>query len=140
MKIIKLLILSSLLVGNICQAQEEPLVKNISEVYKLKDNECLFIQRPLKILLDAIEPKIKRMIANAKGNGEGFFILTFVDNETYWQYRAQNKIPTGIIVYVKEKFEWDPRTKRPLGYNWSKSDIEQYGNLTVIGFRITQQN
>ena len=136
MKFINLFPLMFFVAAHTCQGQDGPLVKSVSDVYKLKENECLFLHRPLKDLLKEIKPEIKRMTANPKGNGEGYIILRFLDNESYAQFRAQNKVPTGIVVYIKEDFQWDPKARDSAGFAWLQSDFERYGNLTIMGLRI----
>lgn len=97
--------------------------------------------RPLKILLDEIKPEVKMMTASRYGNnGTGYIIFRFVDNDTYQKLWAENKFPTTIVVYFKERFDWDARVRSNMGFKWLKSDVGKYGDLTVVGLRITQSN
>jgi hypothetical protein len=121
-----------------CYSQQ--LLKTVNDAQKINANEELFINKPLKNLLNEIRPPIKRVTANPSINIQssvGYFIFNFVDSKQKDSLRVKNKIPVTIVVYVKEYFEWDYH-KRPKGKEtiWTESDSKKYGNLTIVGFRI----
>jgi hypothetical protein len=47
----------------------------------------------------------------------------------------------GVHVYIKEPLDWN-FNDRPKGeeYQWSKEDIEKYGNLTIIRIKVIGKN
>jgi len=115
-----------------CKGQQMVQVPN--DVYKLKTNEQLFIDKPLKNLLKEIKPKIK--MADATRNFPDYFSFRFIDREQH-RKRGVNQIPIVIYVYVKEEIDWHYEN-RPKDQElvWTKEDAEKYGELTVIRIRV----
>ena len=130
---LKIFALLFLLINNSCKAQ---MVQTTKDVFLLKTNEQLFINKPLKDLLNEIKPKIKIAGAN---NEEGYQYFSFKfrtveqhkKNEGDWEDRV------SLYVYVKEPIDWKWE-KRPKGneLTWTKEDIEKYGSLTVIRIKV----
>jgi len=107
---------------------------------KLKMNKQQFINKPLKILLSEIKPKIKNASGDPSVNWKvrpGFFRFQFVMQQQNDSLKAVGKMPVTILVYVKENFDWDFKKREKRNeFSWTKKDEEKYGNLTVIGLRI----
>jgi hypothetical protein len=133
---LKILVLVFLMINMGCKAQ---MVKTTKDVYLLKTNEQLFLNKPLKDLLKEIKPEIK----TADGNiGEGYQYFSFwfrtkeqlKKNESDWEDRV------ALFVYVKEPIDWKYE-KRPKGNEllWTKEDAEKYGNLTVTLIKVINQ-
>lgn len=127
-----------LVITTSCYSQH--LVKTVSDAPKIKANEKTFIGQPLKDLLKEIKPQIKMAYGDPSTNINsqvGYFRFTFVDQKQKNNLKLKGKTPVTIIVYVKEYFDWDFKT-RPKGneYTWTKEDEKKYGNLTVVGFRV----
>ena len=71
----------------------------------------------------------------------GYFIFRFVEARKYDSSRMNEKTPIQITVFVKEPFEWDKRnTSIEKKFSWTKEDIKKYGNLTVVGIRVSGEN
>jgi hypothetical protein len=71
----------------------------------------------------------------------GSLVFIFIDSEEYKKYNKEGKVPLGIIVFVKESFEWD-KSNKPLDErrNWTNEDADKYGNLTIVDIRISEKN
>ncbi|MDN3672506.1 hypothetical protein QWY99_05470 [Flavobacterium branchiarum] len=114
-----------------CKAQQMVQIPN--DIYKLKINEQLFLNKPLKDLLKEIKPEIKLVIGTV--DYPSYFSFYFISREEL------NKKPDGstlrLYVYVKEPLDWN-FDKRPKGkeYQWTEEDLEKYGNLTVTRIRV----
>jgi hypothetical protein len=103
----------------------------VKDALKIKENDSLFIDKPLRKVLNEIVPEIKLVFAesNRAHNALSYFIFKFVSREEYNKYIAANKRPVTILVYVKENFDWNKSKENML--QWTKEDAETYGNLTV---------
>ncbi|GIQ57921.1 hypothetical protein Flavo103_10570 [Flavobacterium collinsii] len=123
-----------------CSAQQQ-MVQTTKDAFKLKENEQHFINKPLKYLLKEIKPEIKLGYAN-NDEGHSYFGFKFT---TLLERKKNEKSNdredrVSLYVYVKEApIDWD-FDKRPKGkeYEWTKKDIEKYGNLTVIRIKVIQ--
>ena len=115
-----------------CKAQQ--MVQTPNESYKLKENEQQFLNKPLKNLLKEIKPKIKFVLGTV--DYPSYFSFRFITREELSRKSIDDKI-LGLYVYVKEPLDWD-FDKRPKGeeYQWTKEDVEKYGNLTVIRIKV----
>jgi hypothetical protein len=134
---IKTLSILFLLLSYGCKAQQ--MVQTPNEAYKLKENEQQFLNKSLKNLLKEIKPEIKNVSGNI--DTPSFFVYRFVDNEEFNKGIAIGKKPLILCVYVKEPLDWN-FDKRPKGeeYQWTKEDVEKYGNLTVIRIKVIGKN
>lgn len=141
-KILIFLVVSILIVSNRSNAQQ--LMKTINDADKIKSNEQLFINKPLKILLKEISPEIKMVTANPSKNSNsrlGYFIFRFVDSQKFDSCRQKNKYPKQITVFVKETFEWSiTKLKNGKRKGWTTDDLIKYGELTVVGIRVFGEN
>ena len=121
-----------------CYSQQ--MVQTNIDAKKLKMNKQQFINKPLKILLSEIKPKIKNASGDPSVNWKvrpGFFRFQFVMQQQNDSLKAVGKMPVTILVYVKENFDWDFKKREKRNeFSWTKKDEEKYGNLTVIGLRI----
>jgi hypothetical protein len=110
------------------------MVQTPSDAYKLKTNEQQFINRPLKDLLKEIKPEIKLVTGNV--DYPSFFSFRFISREEL-RKKTESENTLGLYVYVKETLDWD-FDKRPQGkeFEWSKEDLEKYGNLTVTRIKV----
>lgn len=135
--ILKTFVLICVFMNFSCKAQQ--MVQTTKDVYKLKANEQQFVNKPLRNLLKEIKPEIK----NADGNneeGHSFFGFRFRTLEQRIKNEGNKEDRVSLYVYVKEMpIDWD-FDKRPKGkeYQWTKEDIEKYGNLTVIRIKVIQ--
>lgn len=111
---------------------------SVEDVQKLKKNEKLFINKPLKVLLNAIKPEIKYATATtAWTEGLGRFYFKFVTLEESQKISSRGKKAISIIVYVKDNFEWDSKKRfDEKRFTWDKKDKKNYGNLTVVSISI----
>ncbi|AYN05055.1 hypothetical protein [Flavobacterium sp. 140616W15] len=125
-----------LLINPNCKAQQ--LVQAPNDAYKLKTNEQLFLNKPLKNLLAQIKPEIKFVLGTV--DSPSYFSFRFITREELSRKSIDDKI-LGLYVYVKEPLDWD-FDKRPKGkeYEWTKADVAKYGNLTVIRIKVIGKN
>ena len=129
---IKIIAVILFLINTSCKAQQ--MVQTPADAYKLKTNEQSFINKPLKDLLKEIKPEIKLVLGTV--DYPSYFAFRFISREEL------NKKPSdgstiGLYVYVKEPLDWH-FDQRPKGseYQWTKEDVEKYGNLTVIRIKV----
>ncbi|MDN3672505.1 hypothetical protein QWY99_05465 [Flavobacterium branchiarum] len=115
-----------------CKAQQ--MVQTPNEAYKLKENEQQFLNKPLKNLLAQIKPEIKFILGTV--DYPSYFSFRFITREELSRKSIDEKT-LGLYVYVKEPLDWN-FDKRPKGkeYQWTKEDVEKYGNLTVIRIKV----
>ena len=115
-----------------CKAQ---LVQTTEDMYKLKENEQQFINKPLKNLLKEIKPEIK--MANGIGENPYFFSFRFRTLEEQNKGLGSNADKVSLYVYVKEAFDWKWE-ERPKGdeFKWTKEEIDKYGNLIVVRIKV----
>lgn len=136
--LIKIFTVIFFITNNSCYGQQ--LMKTVNDAQKLKVNEQMFIEKPLKTLLKNINPEIKMVTATPSNNTKsrlGYFIFRFVDTKQYDSSRQKKKYPLQITVFVKEPFEWSIKDRQVIKKGlWAKEDIEKYGNLTVVGIRV----
>ena len=119
------------LINYSCKAQQ--LVQTTADVPKLKTNEQQFINKPLKDLLKEIKPEIKMAFGNI--GDPCFFTFRFIDIEETKRLRSENAL--FLYVYVKEPLDWYfEKREKGKEYQWTKEDVEKYGNLTVIRIKI----
>lgn len=130
---IKLLAFLLIIISTSCQAQQ--LVQVPNDAYKLKTNEQNFINKPLKDLLKEIKPEIKFVLGTV--DSPSYFTFRFISREEL-NKKSSNSATLGVHVYVKESIDWnfDKRSKAN-EYQWTKEDLEKYGNLTVIRIKVT---
>ncbi|MCZ8228053.1 hypothetical protein [Flavobacterium sp.] len=120
------------LINYSCKAQQ--LVQTTADVQKLKTNEQQFINKPLKDLLKEIKPEIKTAFGNI--GDPCFFSFRFIDPEEIKRRSLENP-SVGLYVYVKEPLEWYfEKREKGKEYQWTKEDLEKYGNLTVIRIKV----
>ena len=134
-KIIKTGAILFLLINSSCKAQQ--MVQTTKDMKLLKVNEQQFLNKPLKKLLKEVKPEIKTAFGT-------------VDTPSYFTFKffSPQEINTKVIgrkhisfyVYVKEPIDWI-FDKRPKGkeYQWTKEDVEKYGNLTVIRIKVIER-
>lgn len=109
-------------------------MSNLSEAKKLKENEPLFINKPLRTLLKEIKPQIRMASAqtNRPDGMHSYIIFRFVPANEYYKSKSGSDF-TRITVFIKEKFQWDQaRSSLNRSYDWSKKDDTIYGDLTVV--------
>ena len=133
-------LISFLLLFSLSNCFSQQLVKTENNAYKIKANQNQFINKPLSVLIKEIKPPIRRVTAAPSKDIHsrvGYFIFNFVDSKQKDSLMSKNKIPITIVVYVKEKFEWD-FLKRAKGKEtvWTADDLKKYSSLTIVGFRV----
>ncbi|WDF61887.1 hypothetical protein PQ462_10970 [Flavobacterium sp. KACC 22758] len=130
-KIIPALLLL-LIVNTSSKAQQ--LVQTPNDVNKLKENEQLFINKPLKNLLKEIKPELK--LVRAEIDQHSYFSFYFISHDEVLRLPTDS-IPLGFYVYIKETLDWDiNKRSKETQYKWTKEDLEKYGNLTVTRIKI----
>lgn len=116
------------------------MMTKVNDAQKLKTNQKLFIDKPLKILLEEIGPEIKMAYGDPSKNIQskvGYFRFKFVNFKQNDSLKTKEKMPVTIIVYVKEYFDWDfQKRKKGKEFVWTKEDKLKYGDLTVVGLRV----
>jgi hypothetical protein len=134
--VLKIVLTLMLIICYSCKAQQ--LVQTKADVQKLNINEQEFINKPLKKLLNEIKPKIKTAYGNI--GDPCYFSFRFVDSDEI-QRRGLENPSVGLYVYVREPLKWnfDDREKGK-EYEWTKEDVEKYGNLTVIRIKVIGNN
>ena len=134
-----ILLAASLLFATSCRAQ---MIKKLSDVSKLKENESIFIGKPLNTLLKEIKPQIRMASAqsNRADHMPSVIYFRFVDSKIYYK-KEKGKSYASIVVYIKENFDWDGmRRSKKANYSWTKEDVEKFGSLTVVGIRVSDEN
>ena len=118
------------------------MVQETSDAKKLEINKVQFIGKPLKDLLEEIKPKIETALGSPGSNEQaGFFNFYFAPKAEYDKYRAENKFPLTIKVYIKESFDWNRKGKTKEDWlNWTKEDEEKYGNLAISDIKVYNEN
>lgn len=127
-------IVLSLIISTSCHTQQLMKTLTVTDAKKLKTNEQIFINKPLKTLLKEIKPQIKMVTASPTwAESAGRFTFKFVDYKQDQKIVGKRKAALRITVYVKEKFVWDDKKRfDEKKLSWSKEDEEKYGNLTII--------
>lgn len=112
----------------------QQLVQNIDDINKLKENEAIFINKPLKDLLKEIKPEIKIAFPN---NEPPSFIFMFLTSEQFRKDEGTTAENVALFVYVNEFIDWNwenrPKGREP---NWTQEDADKYGNMIVTGISI----
>jgi hypothetical protein len=131
------LLLCILVLGKSMSAQK--LVSNLSDLHKLKENEKMFVNKPLSNLLGEIQPTIKRVIGSpfSQNGTSSVIMMYFISYEEKNKLQSQGIEPIHLFIEIKEDFKWNVKERynnRKL--NWSSEDLEKYGNLTVTKISI----
>lgn len=112
----------------------QQLVQNINDIYRLKENEEQFINKPLKDLLKEIKPEVKIAFPN---NENPSFDFRFLSHEQLRKNEGTIPENVSLFVGVKDFIDWKwenrPNGKEPV---WTKEDAEKYGNLIVTRINI----
>lgn len=130
MKIFSILFL---LINYSCKAQQMVQIPN--DIYKLKTNEQQFLNKPLKNLLKEIKPEIKTAYGTL--GYPSYFSFRFISPEDIKHKPSDSNI-LGLYVYVKEDVkEWSHGTRpKEIEFQWTKEDLEKYGNFTVVRIKV----
>ena len=142
MKLLSRIFFCTLLIAIISSCKAQKMVQKTSDAKKLEINKNQFVGKPLSILLKEIGPKIETALGSPGTNERaGFFSFYFASKGEYDKYRAQDKFPLTIKVYIKEIFEWDKKGKTKDDWlNWTREDEEKYGNLIVADIKVYNEN
>ncbi|KIA99186.1 hypothetical protein OA93_06025 [Flavobacterium sp. KMS] len=138
--ILKIFVIVGFFIQNNSYAQQ--LVQNTSQVYLLKDNEELFINKPLKDLLKEIKPEIKTA---AVFNNEASSLFGFRFTTLAQQRKNEGAIEDRVtlLVFVREFVLWN-REERPKGaeLNWTPNDAQKFADFIVLDIEVvpTSQN
>ncbi|WP_426486398.1 hypothetical protein [Flavobacterium sp. 2] len=109
----------------------QQLVQNLSELYKLKDNEQLFTNRPLKDLFKEIKPEIKTgSVINEKHSFLFCFRFTSIEEQKRKEGSLNQR--ASLLVHVSEHIPWY-WIYRPKGNEiiWTQRDLYEYGDMIV---------
>ncbi len=122
----------------------QQMVKVIQDAPKIKTNEKLFIGKPLHVLLKEIKPAIKMASGDPSINIQskvGYFRFNFTNYKQHDSLKFIGKMPVTIMVYVKENFDWDYKTRpKDKEFDWTKEDEKKYGGLTIVAFKVYGEN
>lgn len=110
----------------------QQLVENTKDMYRLKENEFLFVNKPLKDLLKEIRPEIKTVFVI-----DGYFCFNFRTLDEFKKDEGSIDDSVMLFVYVKDfiEWKWENRPKNTETV-WSKEDVEKYGGLQVARIEI----
>jgi hypothetical protein len=139
--LIKLITLITLVVAS--YSSHAQLMQSINDAQKIIDNEQFFRDKPLKILLQEIGPKIEMVMANGVGSSERltYFVFRFMDKEEQKEYYREGKKPITIHVKTKENFEWEKHNLlESEREQWTKQDAIKYGNITIAYIKVYGDN
>lgn len=118
----------------------QKLVSNLSDMHKIKENEAMFINKPLSNLLSEIQPEIKKVIGSPKlqnGTAYNILIMYFITEKEKNKLEFHGKPVLKLMIYVKEDFKWNVLERNSQSkIEWSEEDLIKYGNLTVIKISI----
>jgi hypothetical protein len=118
----------------------QKLVSNLSDMHKIKENEAMFINKPLSNLLSEIQPEIKKVIGSPKlqnGTAYNILIMYFITEKEKNKLEFQGKPILKLMIYVKEDFKWNVLERNSQSkIEWSEEDLIKYGNLTVVKISI----
>ncbi|WP_281235317.1 hypothetical protein [Flavobacterium gelatinilyticum] len=136
--ILKFTILFCFLIHSDTYAQQ--MVQNINDLYKLKENEQLFINRPLKNLLQEIKPEIKTgSVINEKHSFMFCFRFTTIEQQKKNEGNSTERI--SLLVQVSEHIPWywalRPKNKEII---WTHKDSYEYGDMIITHIDITAVN
>jgi hypothetical protein len=131
--VIRILVILLVTITTSCKAQQ--MVQTTADVYKLQLNEQQFINKPLKILLKEIKPQIKT--ADATNDNPYYFSFKFRTLEQRRNNEGSIQDKVSLYVYVNNPIDWKYE-QRPKGreLDWTSSEIEKYGDLTVIRIKV----
>lgn len=104
----------------------------VYDAQKLKDNDSLFLDKPLRTLLEEIGPGIVFVSTESHRAHKAlsYIIFKFTSREEQGRYNLAGKRSLSILIFVKENFDWDkPRDEI---FQWTKEDAERLGHLTVV--------
>jgi hypothetical protein len=107
------------------------LMQTAYDAQKLKDNDSLFIGKPLRVLLKEIGAPIKVVFTESHGPHKALSLLLFkfVDSAGMRRYERAGIRSLSVLVYVFENFDWNKSasTKK----QWTPEDAAKLGHLTV---------
>jgi len=135
--ILKSFVIIFLFINVSCKSQQ--MIQTTKDVYKLKEHQEQFINKPLANVLKEIKPEIKMGYGN-NDEGHSYFSFKFITPEQAKRSEGSKEDRVSLYVYVKEapidwNFENRPKGKELL---WTKEDVQKYGNLTVIRIKVIQ--
>ncbi|AWK04316.1 hypothetical protein HYN56_08730 [Flavobacterium crocinum] len=110
----------------------QQLVENTKDMSLLKENEFLFVNKPLKDLLKEIRPEIKTVFVIDR-----YFCFNFRTLDEFKKDEGSIDDSVMLFVYVKDfiEWKWENRPKNTETV-WSKEDVEKYGGLQVARIEI----
>lgn len=123
-----------------CQSQK--LMNTIKDAEKLTINKNIFINKPLKKLLNEISPPIKAALGNPEDVSPTTLpsISFYFANKNEFNKRRQNgENPTRILVRLKRP---DNKLYPKLDPNsvWTIEQTKVYGDMIVVDFSIIGKN
>lgn len=121
-----------------CKAQQ--MVQTPNDVYKLRENEQQFINKPLKNLLKEIKPEIKMAAGTLSDHGDPSLFSFWFESLAETSKIVKGKKHISLYVYVKEPVEeWTHETRpKDIEFKWRKEDVEKYGNFTVTRIKVIE--
>ena len=123
-----------------CVAQK--MVQRIGDAKELQLNEKQFIGKPLKVLLDQIEPQIKSAIGNPDSKSKEtspMIAFYFVDKNEFRYRKGRGEKPMHISVLLQPAID---KSYPPLsGANpWTEEQAKAYGDMIVTKLWISGKN
>jgi hypothetical protein len=119
----------------------QKMVQTPRDLPLLCQNDGEFVGKSLKSLLDQIEPSIGMVFAEGGWSEVApRFSFYFMMRQQFDSCRNAEKTPLRLTVYTKEFFKWEYNERKSYltsPFEWTKKDIESYGNLTVAFIRVS---
>lgn len=110
-----------------CNNYGQEMIENTKGMYRLKENESQFINKPLKDLLKELKPEIKTVFVL-----DEYFCFNFRTLDEFKKDQGNIDDSIMLFVYTKDLIDWKwenrPKNRETV---WSKEDVEKYGNLLV---------
>lgn len=114
----------------------QQLVQNINDVYRIKEYETIFLNKPLKDLLKEIKPEIKTAnVFNEEDISIFLFKFTTLDQQRKREGNLSDRIT--LVVNVKGFAYWN-YLEKPKGneIHWDPNDVTKFGDFIITRISI----
>lgn len=118
----------------------QTVMRTLSDASKLKSEQQVYIGKSLAYLLKDIKVPIRTVLANQRRDtteAPGHFYFRFDDPERLDSIQVSGGYAVGIMVYIKEPFLFDYRSRfKSKNLAWTSEDTQRYGHLTIERLRV----
>ncbi len=123
-----------------CSSPAQQLMPTVYDAQKLKDNDSLFLGKPLSILLKEIGPEIVTVSTESQRahHALSYLIFKFISREEQGRYKLAGKRSLSILIFVKENFDWDKPGDKMM--QWTREDAQRLGHLTIVRIGIVGES